>query len=276
MEDKPLVSIIIPTYNSDKTLAKCLESIKNQTCKNVEVIVVDKFSKDNTVEIAKKYRVNAYQIKAKERSEQRNFGAVEAKGKFVCFIDSDMDLTPKVIEECVKISKKNNNIGIIIPENTLVNNFWGRIRKFERSFYVGSDIIEAARFFSKKAFMNVGMYDSNLTGQEDWELPLRMGKLGYNVTVRINEFILHHEENFSLIKHLKKKYYYSFTMPKYIRKHPEVLSRQLNPFYRIGLFLKNRRFYTKPLLALGVIILKIFEYFSAGLGFLGGKGKESK
>ena len=70
----------------------------NQTYKNVEVIVVDKFSNDNTIEITKKYRVDAYQIKAKERSEQRNFGAVEAKGKFVCFIDSDMELTPKVIE----------------------------------------------------------------------------------------------------------------------------------------------------------------------------------
>ncbi|MFH7873662.1 MAG: glycosyltransferase, partial [Candidatus Aenigmatarchaeota archaeon] len=49
---KPLVSIIIPTYNSEKTLAKCLESIKNQSYKNIEIIVVDRFSKDKTAEIA--------------------------------------------------------------------------------------------------------------------------------------------------------------------------------------------------------------------------------
>ena len=270
MENKFLVSIVIPTYNSEKTLAKCLESIKNQTYKNVEVTVVDKFSKDNTIEIVKKYRVKVYQIKAKERSEQRNFGTLKAKGKFVCFIDSDMELTPKVIEECVKKFQKNTNIGIIIPEKTIGNNLWSRIREFERSFYVGSDIVEAARFFSRKAFMNVGMYDVNLTGQEDWELPLRMRKLGYNVNVRINEFIHHHEENLSLINHLKKKYYYSLTFHNYIRKHPEIISTQINPFYRFGLFLKNRRFYSKPLLAMGVLILKILEYLSAGLGYLVG------
>jgi len=46
MKDNPLVSVVIPTYNSEKTLAKCLESIKNQTYKNVELIVVDNYSRD--------------------------------------------------------------------------------------------------------------------------------------------------------------------------------------------------------------------------------------
>jgi len=49
MKNKPLVSVVIPTYNSEKTLKKCLESIKRQTYKNIEIIVVDKFSKDRTV-----------------------------------------------------------------------------------------------------------------------------------------------------------------------------------------------------------------------------------
>ena len=53
--DEPLVSIIIPTYSSEKTLPICLESIKRQTYKNVEVIVADNFSTDRTVEIARSY-----------------------------------------------------------------------------------------------------------------------------------------------------------------------------------------------------------------------------
>ena len=52
---KPLVSVIIPTYNSEKTLPLCLESIKRQTYKNIEVIIVDNFSVDRTVDIAKRY-----------------------------------------------------------------------------------------------------------------------------------------------------------------------------------------------------------------------------
>jgi len=52
--NKPLVSVIIPTFNSGGTLGKCLRSIRNQTYGNVEIIVVDKFSTDKTKEIAKK------------------------------------------------------------------------------------------------------------------------------------------------------------------------------------------------------------------------------
>jgi glycosyltransferase involved in cell wall biosynthesis len=267
MKDKPLVSIVIPTYNSEKTLAKCLESIKNQTYKNIEVIVVDKNSEDKTVKIAKIFGAKVYVINAKERSEQRNFGCNKARGKFICFIDSDMELTPKVIEECVRACG-NKVSGIIIPEKTIGNNFLGRVRAFERSFYIGLGLIEAARFFVKEEFLKAGMYDENLTGQEDWELPLRMMKLGYSVDRRISGLILHHEENFSLMEHLKKKYYYAFTFSEYIKKHPEMAYKQINPLYRFGLFLKNKRFYSKPLLALGVIILKFLEYFSAGLGFL--------
>jgi glycosyltransferase involved in cell wall biosynthesis len=57
MKDKSLVSIVIATYNAEATLAECLESIKNKTYGCIEVIIIDKFSKDRTVEIAKSYGV---------------------------------------------------------------------------------------------------------------------------------------------------------------------------------------------------------------------------
>ena len=75
---KPLVSVIIPTYNSEKTLAKCLKSIKNQSYRNIEVIVVDRFSKDRTVEIAKSYKAKVYQLDY-ERVKAKNSGLMKAK-----------------------------------------------------------------------------------------------------------------------------------------------------------------------------------------------------
>jgi glycosyltransferase involved in cell wall biosynthesis len=57
----PLVSVIIPTKNSAKTIEKCLKSVKDQTYKNIEIIVVDNFSTDGTYEIAKKYTEKVYQ-----------------------------------------------------------------------------------------------------------------------------------------------------------------------------------------------------------------------
>lgn len=262
---KGLVSVIIPTFNSEKTLERCLESVKSQSYKNIEIIVVDKFSNDRTVKIARKYTRKVYQIKASERSEQRNCGARKARGEYLCFIDSDMELSEKVIESCV--NNINENSGLIIPEETKFNNFWGKVRYFERSFYLGNNLIEAARFFVKKDFFVAGMYDLNLTGQEDWELPIRMKKMGFKIG-RVKDYIYHNEENFSLWKNLKKKYYYSKTFNNYIKKHKDFSLIQINPFYRFWIFFRNKRFYSKPLLAFGVILLKTMEYFFVGVGSL--------
>ena len=266
-----MVSVIVPTYNSEKTLDKCLKSIKNQTYKNIEIIVVDKFSNDRTVEIARKYTDKVFVINAKERSVQRNFGAKKAKGRYLLFIDSDMILTSNVVEECVKKQLGTVCSGIIIPEKTVGDGVLAKIRAYERKFYIGDDLIEAARFFVKKDFLSVSGYDESITGQEDWELPIRMKKQGYNVTERINSFILHDESSLSLIKHLKKKYYYAKTLHIYQNKHPDYAYAQYNPFRRFGLFLKNRRFYSNPLLALGVLVIKSLEYIAAGVGYVVGR-----
>jgi len=270
---EPLVSAVIPTYNSEKTLEKCLKSIRDQTYDNIEIIVVDNNSTDNTKEIAKKYADKVFNV-GPERSTQRNFGAKKAKGRYLLFIDSDMILTPNVVEECVKKQLGTVCSGIIIPEKTVGDGVLAKIRAYERKFYIGDDLIEAARFFVKKDFLSVGGYDESITGQEDWELPIRMKKQGYNVTERINSFILHDESSLSLIKHLKKKYYYAKTLHIYQNKHPDYAYAQYNPIRRFELFLKNRKFYSNPLLALGVLILKGLEYVFAGIGYLVWKMKK--
>jgi len=94
---EPLVSIVIPTYNSEKTLPLCLESINKQRYKNIEVIIVDNFSKDKAIEIARKYGAKVYS-KGSEKSTQMNYGALKAKGEFVYFIDLDSILHLKVIK----------------------------------------------------------------------------------------------------------------------------------------------------------------------------------
>jgi len=203
-----LVSVIVPAYNSEATLARCLRSIRTQTYRNIEIIVVDKGSRDRTVEIARVYADKVFVINARERSEQRNFGARNAEGRYLLFIDSDMILTPTVVEECVKKQLATGCSGVIIPEKTVGKGLLARIRAYERRFYVGSDLIEAARFFVKEDFLRVGGYDEEITGQEDWELPLRMRKLGYNVTERVSSYILHDESRITLSSHLRKKYYY--------------------------------------------------------------------
>ena len=84
-EKTPMVSVIVPTCNSAKTLELCLKSIKTQTYPNIEIIIVDKNSADNTRKIAEKY--GKVFIKGPERSAQRNFGASQAAGEYLVFLD---------------------------------------------------------------------------------------------------------------------------------------------------------------------------------------------
>jgi len=264
---EPLVSVVIPTYNSEKTLAKCLESIRNQTYKNIEIIVIDRNSIDRTVEIAKSFGAKVFQLDV-ERAKAKNFGLRKAQGKYVCFIDSDMELTPKVIEECVSLIDGDDMIGgVIIPEKSVGNDFWVRVRDFERNFYAGTPI-ESARFFRKDLAEKVGGFDENVIFFEESTLPQKVEKLSYNVKARINAEILHHEVNFSIWKWLKKKFYYGKSAPRYREKYYDYASKQLNIVYRLLIFFRNKRFYSKPLLASGVIILKFLEYFSVRLGIL--------
>lgn len=271
MKDNNLVSIIIPVYNSEKTIEKCLESIKNQTYNNIEVIVVDKYSKDETIKIAKRFTEKVFVINVNERNAQRNFGILNAKGKYLCIIDSDMELLPYVIEKCVEKQMETLCSGIIIPEKTICNNFLGSIREHERSFYYNNNLMGDARFFIKDDVIRVGMYDEEITGQEDWDLPIRMAKMGMIVDKEINCFVHHHEENISLSNQLKKRYYYMLTSHLYIKRHKDLACKQFSPIYRLSIFLKDKRFYSKPLLALGVLFLKFLEYFSGGLGYLAGR-----
>ena len=146
--NKPLVSVVIPTYNSEKTLGKCLESIKKQSYKNIETIVVDKFSSDGTKKLIKKMKVKLFELDA-ERTTSKNFGLKKAIGKYITFIDSDMELTKNVIAECVKIIENDSKIGgVIIPERSIGTSYWVKVRDFERSFYENTSI-ESARFFKK-------------------------------------------------------------------------------------------------------------------------------
>jgi glycosyltransferase involved in cell wall biosynthesis len=265
--NKNSVSIIIPTYNSEKTLSICLKSVKSQTYKNIEAIVVDNFSKDRTIEIAKRANAKVCLVRA-ERGRAKNLGMKKAMGDFICFIDSDMELTPNVIKECSDLAKLNEKIGgIIIPEESVGNSFWVKVRDFERSFYYDTSI-ESARFFRKNLAKSVNGFDEDVVFFEESTLPQKIEEMGYNVRARIKSEILHHEEDFYIWKWLKKKYYYGKTGWKYKERYKEHSGKQTSLYWRLCLFLKNRRFYSRPLLALGVLVLKCLEYFSAGLGFL--------
>ena len=284
-----LVSVIVATKNEEQHIENCLLSISEQTHPQIETIVVDNYSTDKTQEIALRHTDKVFE-KGPERSVQRNYGMIEkAQGKYVMFLDADMILGPKVIEECVSFIKKGEWLALHIPEFVLGKSYWSQVRRFERTFYNGT-VIDGARFFKKSAFVKVKGFDETLSGPEDWDIDKKIKKIGrigllpsiseYNEKKiwELSDFILekggalknewsiiyHNESKFILKKYVSKKGYYSKSLDNYIakwgRKDPDI-HKQLGIRYRFfDVFFENskwKRFFMRPHLVLGVYFLRL-------------------
>lgn len=256
-----LVSVIIPTRNSSKTIERCLHSIEQQTFKNTEVLIIDALSTDNTVSLSRSSGAHVFTLQA-ERAKAKNLGISKSHGRFLLFVDSDMELNSHVIEECLKICLSNDKIaGVIIPERSVGSGFWIKVRDFERSFYENS-VIESARFFRKKDALQVGGFDENYVFYEESTLHQKIENLGLTVNARSSSFILHHEEGFNLRKWLLKKKYYVGTAKEYSVKYNTYWKQQTSISYRLGLFVSHgkwKRLSRHPILTVGLFTLKGLE-----------------
>lgn len=217
---KPLVSVIIPTYNSQRNIKKCLESIKNQSYKRTETLVVDRYSTDDTVKIARQFTDKVFLLSG-ERSEAKNYAAKKAKGDFLLFVDSDMIVTPKVIEECIKKVRQKNIDALVIPERYIGHGKLGEWRRDEKILLSKSPNkhMELPRFFKKDTFLKIGGYDERLVCGEDFDLYKRLEKEEYK-TQKVSSEIIHLEGHPSLYHILYKAYYYGQSLSTLIKKRP--------------------------------------------------------
>lgn len=100
----PAISVIVPVYNTEKYIEKCLESILNQTYNDIEIIVVNDGSTDNSEQIIKKYvgefpeKIKYYKKSNGGLSDARNYGIEKANGEYLCFVDSDDYIDIKLFE----------------------------------------------------------------------------------------------------------------------------------------------------------------------------------
>lgn len=272
---RPHVSIIVTTRNNHATLEQCLQSIAAQTYPDWELIVVDRDSIDDTKDIARRFTHNVYN-KGPERSTQRNYAVQKARGKYVMIIDSDMELSADVVAACVSTVSQDDTIkGIIIPEESFGKGFWAACKRLERSFYVGIDWIEAARFFDRDAYLQVGGYDEDLVSGEDWDLSERIAAVG--AIGRVDEFIYHNEGHPKLVSSLRKKYYYAGLAGSYLAKNNvgSKLTTQKGPLQRYKLFFSRPgKLFKNPLLGLSMLFMKTSEYAVGGVGYLVAKAKK--
>ena len=240
MKKNTVVSVIIPTKNEEKNIARCLTSIKKQKCNySIEIILVDNFSYDKTVELAKPY-ITKVITAGPERSAQRNIGAKAARGDWLLFLDADMELSPDVIEESLSLTKNRIVTPIItITEKSIGTTFWGKSLALEHNCYQYTFWLQAARFFPKKIFLKVGGYDENLVAGEDWDITERFRDEGLPNLYTKYSYLTHHEPDDSLLKLLKKEMFYIKHIDKYAQKHPLSFSYQGSLLYRMFLWTRH-------------------------------------
>lgn len=112
------ISIVVAVYNAEKTLKKCVESLLNQTYNNIEIILVNDCSKDNSLDICNEYSKAKDNVKviSNDRnsgvSDTRNNGIDNSTGEYICFVDSDDYVEPNYLEVLYSNYKKYNTVPI--------------------------------------------------------------------------------------------------------------------------------------------------------------------
>lgn len=163
---EPLISIIIPIYNVEKYLEKCLRSVVNQTYKNLEIILVDDGSPDKCGEICDFYskidkRIKVIHKKNGGLSEARNYGLDIMQGKYVMFIDSDdyiaLNTCALVIE-----TAEHKNADIVFVSYSLCDNDNFKFNDLKR--------VKAKKISKKKALKSILTNSSTKSGQAIYQM----------------------------------------------------------------------------------------------------------
>lgn len=267
MSEDPLVSVVVPTLNSEKTLEKCLISVKNQCYPQIELIVVDGGSTDRTAEIADKYCDKLFETRLKSRTYQTNFGAWKSDGSYIYRLDSDIVLSDTMVEECVRKCENGNCDAVATywgPDPSI--SIWSRVRKFEKDCYKYDSTRNVSRFYKKDVFTEIGGYNEDLVYGEDYDIQNRLMNNNYKTGFAESEGI-HLGEPENLKEIIFEQYYYGKTINKFLKENKSQGLVQVSPL-RMS-FLQNwRKFVKNPFLTLAFIFYEFVYYSSTIAGCL--------
>ena len=222
-----LVSIVIPTYNSARTLPRCLRSIEEQTLKSYEAIIVDGLSRDRTKEIARqtvernpafRYIETLYKFQA----PKRNVGVNHSKGEFVFFLDSDQYMAPKLLEKAIEYAERGGIEALKIPEIPLPKASTLARAENVIKYPTGYRTVHY-RLFRREVFDKAGLLDPAIPYVEDLEFYLRMelAKIKLGSMPLTKDAYLIHDETITLRSVTLKRYYIGVGTARTRRKFKE-------------------------------------------------------
>ncbi len=243
--EQPLVSVVMPTYNYAQFIGDAIRSVLDQTYENLELIIIDNYSKDSTEDIIASFEDTRIKYRKFRNNgiiaASRNVGIHESHGKYIAFIDSDDLWKPTKIERQIELLENNDNIFLVYSRYTVIGN--GLIPKtlpkrkrlragnafiplFLSNNFIGSSSVLLRNVLKENNFLFDA--DKRLRTIEDYDLWLRIAKNkriayvdeslvdcrkhGGNISIGIKSYLSRYRE-------LIKKYHHGVSKMLLIRKY---------------------------------------------------------
>jgi len=232
-EEYPIVSVLILNYNGKKLLEVCLPSLYNQDYKNIELIVIDNNSNDNSVEFVKKYYPDIKIIVNRENlgfSEANNIGIKQAIGQYIFILNNDTEVDRSCVKNLIEVAEKNkdkvgmfatkvlsyyqrdtiDNLGHLIYQDGL-NRGRARLEKDHGQYEKIEEVCfpsGCAALYRKDILNSVGLFDEDFYYfGEDTDLGLRIRLAGWICLYILNAIVYHmYSASVGKYSHLKALY----------------------------------------------------------------------
>ena len=226
----PILSVVVPIYNGEQKLDRCIQSILNQTYDNFELILIDDGSIDKTAAICDEYALKDKRIVVKHIhnsgvSSARNLGIDLSRGKYLMFIDSDDYLEKEMFRIYIQEIEKAH-LDVVIGQLTVIDQEIKYINKFKRYGLIENDIWHdicldskpfgyvAGKLYSMKIIkMNNIRFNIKMKSQEDLDFALSVFKLC---------------SIFNIIQY--SGYYYDYSIPQRVVPYKDLINNQLKIF----------------------------------------------
>lgn len=240
-----MISVVIPTYNRENTVVKSINSVLKQTYSDIEVIIVDDASTDNTTSKIKKIidkRIKIIELKKNcGATVARNVGIKNANGSYIAFQDSDDYWYPNKLEMQIEFLKMNNSdfIGCMMMSNdgkkkTLIKRL-SKTNRINKDDLIPRNFISTQTILAKREVFDKYLFDETIERYQDWDLVLRVCdsyKVNFQDEVLVDQYL----QEDSLTKNMEKSFY---SLKKIIEKNGTFFfnnkKKRAEMYYLLGL-----------------------------------------
>lgn len=303
----PLVSVIIPAFNSENTVKETIESVLNQTFTDLEIIFINDGSQDSTLEIVNNIndnRLKVFTYSNEGANASRNRGLSYASGEFVSFLDADDLWTPDKLESQFKALQENPEAAVAYSWTNSIDETGNFLR---RGSYITAngdvyakllllDFIESGSnpLIRRAALANVGGFDESLLAAQDWDMWLRLAAKYHFVavsSVQILYRVCHNSMSANILRQeaaslqvIEKSFSNAPQSLQYLKKYSlgnrykclTFMALQRNPGRKQGIIALKLLIYTiknDPSLLLAKALIKVFLKIVVMIIFSPGQAK---